>query len=278
MKPFAHSRFRLPLKTRRVSSTPRPTRVSSPPWPPHDKPAASFSQTASRIFVARKSRTPPRCPRSRQSHFLEVAEALAAKTLLLPLLVNASFNLFGEPLVITPRDAVRSYFCSGVRRAHRRKLSASEKIGDHARHRPKSPKRHPWRRRFWTAAAILLVFTIAAIILARGAGRWLFRPDPLSHADVIVVLSGGLPFRAEGAADVYQQGYAPLVWITKPTDRRKNSRNSASTRRRRGIQSPGRRPSRPPEEAVQILPGEIKDTSRRSKKFPRPCAAPESAP
>jgi carbamoyltransferase len=31
-----------------------------------------------------------------------------------PMLVNASFNLFGEPLVVTPRDAVRSYFCSGV--------------------------------------------------------------------------------------------------------------------------------------------------------------------
>jgi carbamoyltransferase len=31
-----------------------------------------------------------------------------------PLLVNTSFNLFGEPLVITPRQAVRSYFCSGV--------------------------------------------------------------------------------------------------------------------------------------------------------------------
>ncbi len=31
-----------------------------------------------------------------------------------PLLVNTSFNLFGEPLVITPRDAVRSYFCSGI--------------------------------------------------------------------------------------------------------------------------------------------------------------------
>jgi len=29
-----------------------------------------------------------------------------------PLLVNTSFNLFGEPLVIRPRDAVRSYFCS----------------------------------------------------------------------------------------------------------------------------------------------------------------------
>jgi carbamoyltransferase len=31
-----------------------------------------------------------------------------------PMLVNTSFNLFGEPLVISPRDAVRSYFCSGV--------------------------------------------------------------------------------------------------------------------------------------------------------------------
>jgi len=31
-----------------------------------------------------------------------------------PMLVNTSFNLFGEPLVITPRDAVRSFYCSGV--------------------------------------------------------------------------------------------------------------------------------------------------------------------
>jgi carbamoyltransferase len=30
------------------------------------------------------------------------------------ILVNTSFNLFGEPLVVTPRDAVRSYFCSGA--------------------------------------------------------------------------------------------------------------------------------------------------------------------
>jgi carbamoyltransferase len=31
-----------------------------------------------------------------------------------PMAVNTSFNLFGEPLVITPRDAVRSFFCSGI--------------------------------------------------------------------------------------------------------------------------------------------------------------------
>jgi len=31
-----------------------------------------------------------------------------------PVLVNTSFNLFGEPMVVRPRDAVRSYFCSGI--------------------------------------------------------------------------------------------------------------------------------------------------------------------
>jgi carbamoyltransferase len=30
------------------------------------------------------------------------------------MLVNTSFNLFGEPLVVSPRDAARSYFCSGI--------------------------------------------------------------------------------------------------------------------------------------------------------------------
>ena len=32
----------------------------------------------------------------------------------LPVLFNTSFNLFGEPLVCSPRDAVRSFFCSGI--------------------------------------------------------------------------------------------------------------------------------------------------------------------
>ncbi|MBK9313228.1 MAG: hypothetical protein IPM55_03100 [Acidobacteria bacterium] len=32
----------------------------------------------------------------------------------IPILVNTSFNLFGEPIVCTPRDAVRSFYCSGI--------------------------------------------------------------------------------------------------------------------------------------------------------------------
>ena len=31
-----------------------------------------------------------------------------------PMLINTSFNLFGEPLVISPLDAIRSYACSGI--------------------------------------------------------------------------------------------------------------------------------------------------------------------
>jgi carbamoyltransferase len=31
-----------------------------------------------------------------------------------PVLLNTSFNLFGEPVVSTPRDAVRGFYCSGI--------------------------------------------------------------------------------------------------------------------------------------------------------------------
>jgi carbamoyltransferase len=32
----------------------------------------------------------------------------------LPVLYNTSFNLFGDPLVCRPRDAVRSFYSSGI--------------------------------------------------------------------------------------------------------------------------------------------------------------------
>ena len=38
----------------------------------------------------------------------------AGKRTGLPVLYNTSFNLFGEPLVCSPRDAVRSFFASGI--------------------------------------------------------------------------------------------------------------------------------------------------------------------
>ena len=66
------------------------------------------------------------------------------------------------------------------------------------------------------SALILLVLFVAAILVFRGAGNWLVREDPLMHADAIVVLSGGLPYRAEAAAHYFNSGYASEVWLTRP--------------------------------------------------------------
>ena len=38
----------------------------------------------------------------------------AGKATGLPVLYNTSFNLFADPLVCTPRDAVRSFYSSGI--------------------------------------------------------------------------------------------------------------------------------------------------------------------
>jgi len=66
------------------------------------------------------------------------------------------------------------------------------------------------------ALLVLLVLLAGALIAVRQAGHWLVREDPLSQAGVIVVLSGGMPYRAEGAAKVFRLGYAPEVWVSRP--------------------------------------------------------------
>jgi len=66
------------------------------------------------------------------------------------------------------------------------------------------------------ALTVLLTLCAAIVFLLRGAGRWLVREDPLRSADVIVVLSGGLPWRAEEAARIFRLGGAPEVWVSQP--------------------------------------------------------------
>ncbi|HXN71639.1 MAG TPA: YdcF family protein [Candidatus Acidoferrales bacterium] len=63
---------------------------------------------------------------------------------------------------------------------------------------------------------IFLALFAAAIVGFRGMGRWLVREDPLTHADALVVLSGGMPYRAEAAAHYFESGYASEVWVTRP--------------------------------------------------------------
>lgn len=71
------------------------------------------------------------------------------------------------------------------------------------------------RRRAWIAAAVLVVIMAAAWAI-RGVGQWLVVQDALEPAQAIVVLSGRMPVRAREAAEIYRQGFAAQVWITRP--------------------------------------------------------------
>jgi uncharacterized SAM-binding protein YcdF (DUF218 family) len=66
------------------------------------------------------------------------------------------------------------------------------------------------------ALLIALVVCVGGVFAFRGAGRWLVREDPLGPADVIVVLSGSMPARAEQAAELFRSGYAHEVWVSRP--------------------------------------------------------------
>jgi uncharacterized SAM-binding protein YcdF (DUF218 family) len=75
----------------------------------------------------------------------------------------------------------------------------------------------PRRKNRWTAGlAIIFVLMVAALWVFLHLGSWLVIQDPLTPADVIVVLSGHMPYRAIEAARLYGQKAAPQVWVTQP--------------------------------------------------------------
>jgi uncharacterized SAM-binding protein YcdF (DUF218 family) len=115
----------------------------------------------------------------------------------------------------------------------------------------------------WILALILLAVTVTAVVVLRGAGRWLIREDPLARADVIVVLSGSMPYRAEEAAQVFKMGYAPEVWVSHPE-------GPGADMKQLGVHFTGEEEYNRdvlisqgvPETAVRILPHEIIDTEQ----------------
>jgi uncharacterized SAM-binding protein YcdF (DUF218 family) len=85
----------------------------------------------------------------------------------------------------------------------------------------------PWQSRLWRCAAGLLVLASVA------AGGWLMREpllreaadlwivsDPITRADAIVVLSGGLATRPFEAAELWQRGLADKILISQPSEER----------------------------------------------------------
>lgn len=79
-----------------------------------------------------------------------------------------------------------------------------------------STSRKDHRRRAVLAGTSVLLL-LAAVALFFFLGRWLVVEDPLGKAQAIAVLSGGMPFRAEEAAALYKEAYAPQVWLTHST-------------------------------------------------------------
>ncbi len=70
--------------------------------------------------------------------------------------------------------------------------------------------RRTWRR--------LIVVLVVAMLLASGlfiphAGSWLVVADPVTHAEVAVVLSGLPTSRAFAARDLYRQGLVEEIWV-----------------------------------------------------------------
>ena len=66
--------------------------------------------------------------------------------------------------------------------------------------------------RIWLSITGLLLFLFLLAFL--NLGRWLDREDPPQKAAAIAVLSGRMPSRALEAARLYNQGYAPQVWLS----------------------------------------------------------------
>jgi uncharacterized SAM-binding protein YcdF (DUF218 family) len=139
-----------------------------------------------------------------------------------------------------------------------------------AAEKPKRMKPANRRRCRRIGLLILLALLVASVVVVRQAGRWLVREDPLARADAIVVLSGGLPFRAEAAARLFRLGYAPEVWVSRPE-------GPAAELQEMGIHFVGEEEydrqilikQGVAESAVQIFPGTIINTQQEIEEIAR---------
>jgi uncharacterized SAM-binding protein YcdF (DUF218 family) len=70
-------------------------------------------------------------------------------------------------------------------------------------------------RRLVVGVALLAAVFVLAPVALTTAGTWLVVADPLQSATAVVVLGGGVPFRAMEAAAAYKQGWTRQVWLTQ---------------------------------------------------------------
>jgi uncharacterized SAM-binding protein YcdF (DUF218 family) len=120
------------------------------------------------------------------------------------------------------------------------------------------------------AIALVLLFLVGGIATFLRAGSWLVRENALEPGDVIVVLSGSLPYRAFEAAAIYNHGYAPEIWVSRPESPAQNIQAL-------GIDYVGEEEYNcqiliqqgVPPSSVHILPEEIIDTKQEVEEIAR---------
>jgi uncharacterized SAM-binding protein YcdF (DUF218 family) len=71
------------------------------------------------------------------------------------------------------------------------------------------------RRHALLFAASFLIVAGTCLFALGHLGLWLQIDEPLQRASAIVVLGGGVPFRAMEAAKLYRQGWGKEVWVTQ---------------------------------------------------------------
>ena len=126
------------------------------------------------------------------------------------------------------------------------------------------------RLRLYLLVVLVLVLLASTVVLGRAMGCWLVREGALSSADVIVVLSGSMPYRAEEAAKIFALGDAREVWVSRPE-------SPATELERMGIRFVGEEEynrkilinNGVPEIAIHIFPDPIVNTEQEVEEIAR---------
>jgi hypothetical protein len=67
------------------------------------------------------------------------------------------------------------------------------------------------------AGALMLIVACLCFLILRHLGDWLVIDEPLRKSSAIVVLGGGVPFRAMEAASLYRAGWGGELWLSRST-------------------------------------------------------------
>jgi uncharacterized SAM-binding protein YcdF (DUF218 family) len=119
------------------------------------------------------------------------------------------------------------------------------------------------RRRWQLGALLVLILSLGGFAFLR-VGSWLVVSEEPAPSAAIVVLSGEVPFRAMEGADLYNQGWAPEVWLTLNRDARRDAAAAPlgvelfidADDNRRILESMG-----VPSDAIHELPGAVRNTA-----------------